>query len=68
MVRIRSEKGGERTNDMTMEPTNDVSAVQLTWEVYESPQVLVYGNLMELARGSGSDDADGCSSGHYDVE
>ena len=38
----------------------------LSKETYNAPQILVFGDVMTLARGSGSGDSDGCSSGHYD--
>jgi len=51
---------------LTEQETKSASATQLNKGRYESPQMLVYGPLITLARGSGSGDTDGCSSGHYD--
>lgn len=41
---------------------------QIKRETYESPVITEYGALIELARGGGSDDYDGCSSNRYDVD
>ncbi len=64
-----TEEGGEEMNellDTQMQPTNQDAASQPAAEAYERPQILVYGSLLLLARGSGSGDTDSCSSGYYD--
>ena len=38
-----------------------------THEPYERPALIVFGPLIQLAQGSGGDDYDGCSAGHYEA-
>ena len=53
-------------NDVPMKQRQEDPAALLSKETYNAPQILVFGDVMTLARGSGSGDSDGCSSGHYD--
>ena len=52
---------------MTCEWNKDkkIRGEKLSKETYTPPQILVFGDVITLARGSGSGDSDGCSSGHY---
>ena len=53
-------------NDMSMEQTKEDTVEKPVKETYDAPHILVFGDVMTLARGSGSDESDGCSSGYYD--
>ncbi len=60
-------KGGEMmNNDTSMEQTKEDAVEKPVREMYYAPHILVFGDVMTLARGSGSDESDGCSSGYYD--
>jgi hypothetical protein len=59
-------KGGEMMNDLRMEQRQEDQVEKLSTETYTPPQILIFGDVITLARGSGSGDSDGCSSGHYD--
>jgi len=63
---ITSEKGGEMMNNVSREQTQEGAVGKLVKETYHAPHMLVFGDVMTLARGSGSDESDGCSSGYYD--
>ncbi|MBA2681283.1 MAG: hypothetical protein H0U76_23135 [Ktedonobacteraceae bacterium] len=56
-------------NDEPMEPGKEGSEEDPTTfftPVYTAPDMLVFGEVMTLAKGSGSGDSDGCSAGYYD--
>jgi len=53
-------------NDVSMEQTKEDAVEKPVRETYCAPHILVFGDVMTLARGSGSDESDGCSSGYYD--
>ena len=53
-------------NDTSMEQIKDDAGEKPARETYDAPYILVFGDVMILARGSGSDESDGCSSGYYD--
>lgn len=53
-------------NDMSMEQVKEDTGEKPVKEPYHAPYILVFGDVMTLARGSGSDESDGCSSGYYD--
>lgn len=53
-------------NDLLMEQRQEDQVEKLSKETYTPPQILIFGDVITLARGSGSGDSDGCSSGHYD--
>ncbi|HYU75158.1 MAG TPA: hypothetical protein VEL31_21020 [Ktedonobacteraceae bacterium] len=53
-------------NDTSMEQTKEDAVEKPVREMYYAPHILVFGDVMTLARGSGSDESDGCSSGYYD--
>lgn len=37
-------------------------------DVYENPSVITFGPIVTETRGSGGNQTDGCSSGHYESE
>ena len=53
-------------NDTSMEQIKEDAVEKPVKETYDAPHILVFGDVMTLARGSGSDESDGCSSGYYD--
>lgn len=53
-------------NDVSMEQTKEHTVEKPIRETYYAPHILVFGDVMTLARGSGSEESDGCSSGYYD--
>lgn len=59
-------KGDEMMNDVSMEQTKEHTVEKPIRETYYAPHILVFGDVMTLARGSGSEESDGCSSGYYD--